>query len=310
MKTKRVTYEFDNVIEREEYLDGRYGAPGERRAEKKKPTPEEVAQVNQWNKERKARHRLLKYFKENDYFITLTYQKEERPPNMEAAKADFRKFYLYCGKEYKKRGEVLRWIRNIECTPTGNWHIHVAVNRIPDTDIIISRAWKKGKVKNKQLLYEKGEFKKLAQYITKDDKTQEKYVEKGILDHKIKEADYNTSRNMPLPEPDIKHLKRWPKEPKPKEGWYIDKDSYFEGTNKVTGFPYRRYVMIRIERKEKCEGRDIHRNKRKRNANKKRKVRGGNRSPNKCRNSDKNGRGTRGDDNVPPDNHSGGSGRS
>ena len=78
MKTKRVTYEFADVIEREEYLDGRYGAPGEKRSVKKKATPEQVAQVNQWNKEKKARHRLRKYFKVNDYLITLTYPKDRR----------------------------------------------------------------------------------------------------------------------------------------------------------------------------------------------------------------------------------------
>ena len=58
MRIRRVTYDLGNVIERQEYLDGRYGAPGEKRAKKKKATPEEVEQVNQWTRERKARHRL------------------------------------------------------------------------------------------------------------------------------------------------------------------------------------------------------------------------------------------------------------
>ena len=293
MRTKRVTYEFDNVIEREEYLDGRYGAPGEKRAEKKKPTPEQVAQVNQWNKERKARHRLLKYFKKNDYFITLTYPKEARPPNMEEAKKDFRRFYQYVKKEYTKRNEELRWIRNIECTPTGNWHIHVVLNRIMDTDIITSKAWKPGKVKNVQLLYEKGEFKKLAQYVTKDEKTQAKYVEEGVLDHKISEADYSTSRNMPLPEPKVDHLERWPKEPKAKKGWYIEKGSCYEGTNKATGFPYRRYTMIRLERRESHESRDLHRDKQCTDNDKERKVHRAHRRADKQRTGNKSSPGRR-----------------
>ena len=249
MKFKRVIYEFKNVIEVEEYLDGRYGAPGENRAKKKKATPEEIARVNQWNKEKKARHRLRKYFNVNDYFVTLTYMKSERPKNMKMAKKHFRKFYKFMGKEYKKRGQVLRWIRNIECTPTGNWHIHVVLNRIPDTDIILSKAWEYGKVRDKQLLYEKGEFRKLAQYITKDEKTDKRWVEDGVLDHKISEASYSTSRNMPLPEPKVKKLYRWPKEPKPRKGFYIEKESFFEGTNKCTGQPYRHYTMIRLNRR-------------------------------------------------------------
>lgn len=81
MRIRRVTYDLGNVIERQEYLDGRYGAPGEKRAKKKKATPEEVEQVNQWTRERKARHRLRMYFKVNDYFFTLTYPKHYRDAN-------------------------------------------------------------------------------------------------------------------------------------------------------------------------------------------------------------------------------------
>ena len=57
MRIRRVTYDLGNVIERQEYLDGRYGAPGEKRAKKKKATPEEVDQVNQWTRERNS-HKL------------------------------------------------------------------------------------------------------------------------------------------------------------------------------------------------------------------------------------------------------------
>lgn len=107
------------------------------------------------------------------------------------------------------------------------------------------------------MLYEKGEFRKLAQYITKNEKTQKKYVEDGVLDHKIKEASFSRSRNMPLPEPETDILYRWQKEPRPKKGYYIVKDTYFEGINKATGFPYRHYEMIRIRRTED-EDRTVH----------------------------------------------------
>ena len=254
MAFKMVLYEFENVIEVEEYLDGRYGAPGQKRAEKKKATPEEIARVNQWNKSKKARHRLRTYFKVNDYFVTLTYRKEKRPKELKEAQSHFRTFYKYVGKEYKKRGYELRWIRNIERGVKENWHIHVVLNRIPDTDIILSRAWEYGKVKDKQLLYEKGEFRELADYITKDEKSK-------VIDHKVLEEKYSTSRNMPLPEPKVKRMKRWQKEPKARKGFYIDKDTLFEGTNRFTSFPYRHYEMIRIERRSSSAGRDIHRNR-------------------------------------------------
>lgn len=268
MAFKRILYEFENVIEVEEYLDGRYGAPGQKRAERKKATPNDIARVNQWNKSKKARHRLRKYFNVNDYFITLTYRPKDRPKSMKECKEHFRKFYKYVGKEYKKRGYELRWIRNIELGVNNNWHIHVVLNRIPDTDIILGGAWEQyGSVKNRQLLYEKGEFKDLADYITKDEKT-EALIEhikdkdrKKFLDHKIVEANYSTSRNMPLPEPKVKKLKHWPKEPKSRKGFYIDKDSLFEGENKFTKCPYRHYEMIRLERSGKRAGGNLHRHR-------------------------------------------------
>ena len=252
MRTKRKISEFKNAIEIEEFLDGRYGAPGEKRGEKKKATPEQIERVNQWNREKKARHRLRMYFDVNDWFMTLTYPRDKKPPDMKTVQKHLKAFNEYMRKEYRKRGYELRWIRNIECGPReDNWHVHLVINQIPDADIIASKAWKKfGTVRDKQRLYDKGEFKKLAQYLTKNEKTEEKYVEAGILDHKVNEANYSTSRNMPLPEPKVKRFVRWPKEPRIPKGWYIDKEAYYEGINKATGYPYRHYTLIRMVRRE------------------------------------------------------------
>ena len=73
MAVKRKTYELQKgeIIDREEYHDGNYGAPGKSRG-KKKLTKEDMQRVNHENKFRRARHRLLKYFKTDDYFITWT----------------------------------------------------------------------------------------------------------------------------------------------------------------------------------------------------------------------------------------------
>ena len=110
------------------------------------------------HQERKARHRLRTYFYKNDYFSCLTYKVEERPPDMKAAKKDWSDALNIIRREYKKRGEQLFWMRNIEVRTKGAWHIHLIINRIPDTDVILKKAWTKGKVVN-QLLYEQGEYK-------------------------------------------------------------------------------------------------------------------------------------------------------
>ena len=234
------TYEFLNAIEVQEYHSARYGAPGQERMKKKKPTPEQVEKVNQANKERRARHRLRLYFDTGDYFSCLTYGRDCRPPDMEAAKEDFRKFLKTVRREYRKRGAPVYWMRNIEVGTKGGWHIHMVVNRIPDTDVILAKAWPHGRGSN-QLTHEKGEFRELAAYLTKTPKT----------DPRLREANFDTSRNMPLPEPKKKIYRRWRtwKEIRVPKGFYLDKESVHEGINAVTGYPYREYTLLRIKRR-------------------------------------------------------------
>ena len=175
---KRLTYIFPNSIEVYEYLDGRYGAPGEKREKKKKATKEEIAKRNQWNRERKVRHKL---------------KKEERPPDMKTAKAQFKVWYEKLRKEFRKRGAELRWIRNIEKGSRGNWHVHVIINRIEDADILIKKAWPHGSVTFKHL-YESGDFADLAAYMCKTPETCSKYKES------LSEASYSASKNLPVQE--------------------------------------------------------------------------------------------------------------
>ena len=154
MAYKGKRYHFKNAIEVEEYHTGRYGAPGQIRTKKKRPTPEQIEKINQFNKEKTARRKLRANFDIHDYFTDLTYRREARPPNMDAAKEDFRKFIREVRRQYQKRGQELKWMRNIEVGTKNAWHIHLIINRIEDTDIILAEAWKHGKVYN-ELMYQK-----------------------------------------------------------------------------------------------------------------------------------------------------------
>lgn len=242
MGYKKKEMRFKYAREVMEYHTARYGAPGQKRIKRKKHTPEQMEQINRLNRERIARWKLREHFDVNDYFSALTYRKEERPSGMSGAKEDFRKFIRIVRKEYKKRGMELKWMRNIEVGTRGAWHVHIIVNRIADTDLILKKAWKKGKVIN-QLLYEKGEFASLAAYITKTPKT----------DQRLQESHYSASRNLPLRDPiekTYRHWKTWKDIEKVRipEGFYLDKDSYVEGINPFTGYKYRRYTLLRVRR--------------------------------------------------------------
>lgn len=232
-KYKRLIYRFKNAIEVYEYLDGRYGARGAPRKKKKNITPELIKKRNQWNKERKARHLLQEYFQENDYFSDFTYKRENRPSDLKESGQQFAEAIKIIRREYRKRGEELRWISNHEVGTKGAWHIHVCINRIPDTDIILKKAWPYGMVNNK-LMYEQGGFAELAKYITKTPET----------DTRLKESRYSHSRNMPLPEPE-KEIVYTLGEPKEEEGFYLDKPSFHEGDNPFTGYKYRYYTLLK-----------------------------------------------------------------
>lgn len=239
MSYKSMRMRFRNVIEVYEYHTARYGAPEQKRQEKKKATPEQIKKRNQYNRERLARWKLRNNFDVDDYFSRLSYAIDKRPASMEAAKEDWKAFLQVLRREYKKRGAELKWMRNIEVGTRGAWHIHIIVNRIPDTDIILRKAWPHGQVENK-LMYEKGEFADLAAYITKTPDTEPR----------LREASYSASRNLPIPEPDEKvhkHWETWGKVRIPK-GWEVEKDSFHEDINSVTGQPYRTYTLIRTKR--------------------------------------------------------------
>ena len=240
MAYKKKIYRFKNAIEVEEYHTGRYGAPGQKRQKREKPTPEQVERINQRNKEKTCRRRLRAHFDVNDYFTDLTYAKNARPPDMDTAKKHFRDFIRIIRKEYRKRGEDLKWIRNIEVGRRDAWHIHIVVNRIADTDIILRKAWRHGRVVN-ELLYEKGEFKDLAAYITKTPQT----------DSRLRETSYSTSRNLPIPVPEERiynRWKTWSAEPRVQKGFYLDRESCHEGINPITGYRYRVYTLLRYKR--------------------------------------------------------------
>lgn len=254
MSYTKILRKTKKVIEVSEYHSARYGAPGQLRSKRKKPTPELIEKRNQYNRERTARLKMNEHMEKNDYYVTMTFTVEARPPDMDTAKLIFREFREKVSKEYKKRGSQFKWMRNIEVGTKNAWHIHMVLNRIQDTDIILREAWPHGKV-IMQLTYEKGSFRELAAYITKTPKT----------DKRLREASYSASRNMPLPEPVkriYKHWKTWkefiyPEDRDPLDtdyhvripkGYYLDKDSYHEGVNPFTGYKYRTYTLVKLNR--------------------------------------------------------------
>lgn len=236
-------YVFPNSREVERIRTGKPPDKGKKREKKKKATPEQIKRQNEYNRQKKSRRTIKANFKENDLWETLTY-KRGHVVTIEQAKADKEKFLRYVRKEYAKRGEVLKWVGCYERGRRGAIHFHFIINRIPDADLIIKEAWKRVKGSGRidsQLLYEDGDFKNLASYIVKA----EAYDDDGNL---IKASCFSHSRNLVIPEPEVRRTtrKKILEEPVPTPGYYIDKDSICQGINPITGREYLHYIEIRI----------------------------------------------------------------
>lgn len=229
----RDTFYFRDSIEVEEKHTGRYGAPGEKRAKRAKPSPEQIEKQNQWRRERDLRRLIKENFEENDLWVTLTYRKDARPPTLQDAKEDIQKCLRKLREQYKKRGTALKYIVAAEIGSRGGVHHHLIINRIDESDKLLAKLWEKGRV-HMTLMYKQGGFRDLAEYIAKrpPDKS-DKW--------------YSRSRNLSVPQAKRQIMlgATFKREPQPPKGYYLEKETYYQGINPVTGHRYRHYIFVR-----------------------------------------------------------------
>lgn len=254
-------YEIKDILEHEYKFAGHCGKKGEKRQARGKPTPDQMELQNRLNKAKKTRRTIALNFEENDHWTSLTYAKGVRK-DMKEVKDDFRKFADKMRYEYKKRGAVFKWIRVIEIGKQGGLHIHIIMNRIPDTDILTAECWPHGHPYIKPI-YKEGNYEQLASYMAKvpeleDPEHPEKSREERMVKITKGNYDYSTSRNLIRPEPkEHRRYFRWTLErtirdgPKPTKGYEIDKDTIRTGENRVTGMSYLYYTEHLIKRKRR-----------------------------------------------------------
>lgn len=259
------TYEFEDSIEHEYKYAGNYGAKGEKRAEKKKPTKEQIARQNQTNRVIRMRRLIKANFKEKDYWCCLQYPKGFRLP-LKEVKKDVKEFLRLLRKEYRARNKELKHIKRLEIGKYGGIHAHIIVPRIwtAQTDIILDECWQKAISKRKirteglldyKTIYEYGGYQALAEYICKIPKEESKEYQQLCLfpvEEQKQLLSVSTSRNLIRPEPKRKKYSHWTMRrilengPKPRDGFFIDKDSIICGINPYTGMSYYKYTEIRI----------------------------------------------------------------
>lgn len=240
MAFKRKKYRLTNSIEVVECHTARYGAPGQSRQKKEKPTPEAVRKNNQRNRERRCSRMVDKYFNHDDYVLTLTYRVENRPADMAECKKHLREFFRKLKREYGKRFYELFWIRNIEVGPRGAWHVHVVMNRIDGADFLIKSLWKQyGAVFFQFYQDKKDQGEDIGKYIAKSEVS---------APDKIVQSSWSHSRNIKEVEPEETVITGQSMNDKPRtpRGYYLDKASYHDYVTDE-GYRYREYVFRRLD---------------------------------------------------------------
>lgn len=210
---------------------------GEQRSAKRKPTPEEKREENARQAERALARKIEANFGEEDYWVTLTYRKENRPGPQEAAKL-LKKFLAEMRKTYRKENHELKYIVVTEYQEKAIHH-HLITNGIGKTMQLIRKAWPHGRPDCK-LLDESGEYSELASYMIKET---EKTFRNADVPQKQR---YSCSRNLITPQPKVRLIraKEFRKDPRPYKGYEIIKESVVSGQN-LYGYEYQYYKMIK-----------------------------------------------------------------
>lgn len=238
----REVYDLGLVMQVKNFYPGNYGAPGKKRAEKRKRTPEEMKRQNEKNRWRRLQRIILANFKAGDWHLILKYKKGTAPEDYKEAVVQRRRFVGKMRDSFRRAGIPFKWIAVTERGKKGQvLHHHLIIEDIADgaasTVQLVKKYWTHGNAFFVSL-YEDGEYEKLAEYIVKAETKEE-----------CGWCTYCRSRNLIIPQPKRKVMKRriWKKEPPAKKGWYVVKDSIVNGINPFTERPYQYYTMRRLE---------------------------------------------------------------
>lgn len=232
IKSKNMTEIYDSL-----FIKSYQGQGKKPRLPRRKPTAEEVKKNNLRMAKAKLRMLIDNNFREDDYYLTLTF-KIELPP--EESKKAIQKFVRDLRKQYKKHEKELKYIYIAE--EKGRLHFHMLVNKeIELSTALMRKLWPYGFTEIKYYRGAAEDAILMAEYFTK-----ERNIENESKERIFKRT-WVKSNNVQPPEVKVKILKatEWKREVNIPNGYYLDKDSYWEGINNA-GYPFRFYRLIRI----------------------------------------------------------------
>lgn len=230
------------VKEVTKYHTFKYKSPKKPRGQNSNSTPILMAKVNQRKAEDKLRLLLNENFRENDLYLTLTYEKDT--PDAAEAKSNITRFIRKLRDCYKKIGSALKYVAVTEYGRK-RIHHHMLINyAIGIGKGIIKKVWAFGFSKIDLFGGEPDDCERLANYLVKE--TSKTFN----TDEKIHGLRWIGSKNLvhPVAEKRVVSASSWREQPKPVKGYYIDVVK--SGINQQD-YPYQFYRLIKIEGYEK-----------------------------------------------------------
>ena len=236
-----------NTVEVINYISGRIGAQGNNREKREKVTPEKIRRWQDKRAEDHCRWQLNTNFKPGDLWLRFGYPANTRK-TAEEIKANITLFLKKLRKIYKKAGKVLKYIFSVGKGKRGGIHFHMVLNRIETVPVVA--AWQEiagtescrfPSVDIKHL-DRAGYYPKVAAYIIKNG------LETFRSSEKIYNKRYCASRSLDKPKikREIITAGKWLEKPRAIKGYYLDRDSVWEGTAD-SGFPYQSYTLVRLQ---------------------------------------------------------------
>lgn len=206
-------------------------------------TPEAVKKYNQIVREREITRIANANFRKGDWYITLKYAKEERP-TVEGARKHKSQFLRVLRELFYREGKKIKYIFTTEIGERGGIHHHMLLCY---ADILkVQDLWKKVTKGSGNLHFELTygmDLSNLAKYFVGERCSS---MTKG---ENTKEKRYSCSQGLKRPTPSKPkwiEATSWREEPVAIKGYYIDKNSLYEGVNPVTGRGYQFYRMVKL----------------------------------------------------------------
>lgn len=227
-----------NMIEVTDYQSSKLYGRGKTRQKRKLPTPYEVKKNNERLAESRLRLLIDNNFSPGDYYLTLTYREQ---PTWEEAKKDIRNFIRRLGDRYKAKEKSLKYIYVVE--GTSRIHFHLLINKAfeiyPDD---MEKLWTYGYFEQKIYQGKAEDAIRMASYFVKEIYSEEKAA--------VFKRRWTSSKNLIKPKEKVETLPstEWAKDIKVPNGYYLDKDSLYEGIN-IAGYPFRVYRLIKLRDK-------------------------------------------------------------